>query len=205
MRLTPAQRSNFLPPTAWGYDLWRSHALSILSGQPFPLAREARLFLTLAQPRAGQHWLDAGTSTGFYAGLLAAQGCQVDAADLSAAMLAQATRKHPHHGIRWRQMNLETSSLPAATYDGITVGATLNETAHPALFLRELARLLRPGGQVWLMYVGQTGGLGQALLRRFGGLTFPDLAWIERQMPGLRTVHTARFGEVEFALLQKDA
>lgn len=201
-RLTPAQRTNFLPLTAWGYSWWRRRSLSLLSGQAFSPEREARLFLALCRPQAGESWLDAGTSTGFYAGVLAAQGCRVRAADLSAAMLRQARREQPSAQIVWEQVNLEAAGAgDSESYDGITVGATLNETAHPALFLAQLERRLRSGGQLWLMWAAPTGGALQGGLGRLGGLFFPDLTWVERHLPGCVLGDAFGVGGVQFARL----
>lgn len=198
--LTTAQRSNLSPLTARGYMAWRARSLTLLGAQPFSLGREAALFSALCRPRPGEAWLDAGTSAGFYAGLLARAGCRVLAADLSAPMLAEGARREPHPGIDWLLTNLEASGLPDASFDGVTVGATLNETRDPARFLAELARLTRPGGQLWLMYVGRTGGPLQRMLSQpaFGGLTFPDPAWLARQLPGCVRTDGLRVGVVTF-------
>lgn len=202
--LTRAQLSNLAPLTARGYMLWRAQSLTLLSGQPFGLEREKRLFLRECRPRAGERWLDAGTSAGFYAGVLAAQGCEVLAADLSPAMLREGQRREASPHIDWALTNLEDSGLPDASFGGVTVGATLNETHDPARFLRELARVLRPGGQLWLMYVARTGGPGQALLRALGGLDFFDPAWTARQVPGLRRQMAFRSGSVQFEHFLKE-
>lgn len=183
--------------------LWRAQSVALLSGQPFGLGREARLFLGLCQPQPGQVWLDAGTSAGFYAGVLARAGCRVDAADLSPAMLREGKRRESSPLIAWREVNLEDSGWPDARYDGVVVGATLNETHDPARFLAELARLLRPGGTLWLMFVRPSGGPGQQALSALGGLNFPDLAWVGSHLPGLVLVHAAPFGLVQFAQFQK--
>ncbi|WQE93674.1 class I SAM-dependent methyltransferase [Deinococcus sp. AB2017081] len=198
--MTVAQRSNLSPMTARAYTAWRRRSLSLLAGQPFDLAREERLFLTQCAPQRGGWWLDAGTSTGFYAEVLARAGCRVLAADLSPAMLAEAARQHPHPGIDWAALNVEDSALPDASFDGVTVGATLNETHDPARFLRGVARVLRPGGQVWLMYLRRTGGPVQGVLAHpaAGGLTFPDPAWVARQLPGLHLAHGLTVGAVRF-------
>lgn len=203
LRLTPAQRSNFVPLTALGYAWWRARSLSLLSGQRFGLAREAALFVSLCRPQPGQRWLDAGTSTGFYAGVLAAHGCEVVAADLSADMLAQGQRRERSPLIEWQQVNLEVSGWPDAAFDGVAVGATLNETARPDVFLHEMARLLRPGAPLWLMYAAPSGGFVQRLLGKLGSLTFPDLAWVERQLHGLTLEHAYRVSGVQFALFRK--
>lgn len=198
--LTLAQRSNTLELTARGYALWRAQSLGLLSGAPFGLDREARLFRGLCQPQSGQDWLDAGTSAGFYAGLLADDGCRVLAADLSAPMLREGQRREPSANIDWALLNLENSGLPDASFDGVSVGATLNETHDPARFLAELERVLRPGGQLWLMYVPRTGGPLQRLLSApaLGGLNFPDPAWVARQLPGMHLTDGLGTGAVRF-------
>lgn len=198
--LTAAQRSNLWPLTAWGYAAWRERSLTALSGQAFPPAREAALFRALCRPQPGELWLDAGTSAGFYAGVLARAGCRVLAADLSAPMLAQARRRQEHPNIDWHLTNLEASGLPDGSFDGVTVGATLNETRDPACFLAELQRLTRPGGQLWLMYLGRTGGPLQRVLSLpvLGGLTFPDPAWVAQQLPGWSRTDGLRTGPVVF-------
>ena len=200
-RLTLAQRSNFVPPVALGYSLWRAQSLTLLSGQPFALRREAALFLRQARPQAGRRWLDIGTSAGFYAALLAQAGAEVVAADLSPAMLREAARRTAGLGISFVKANAEALPLPwAAQFDGVTIGATLNETHSPARLLSEAARVLRPGGGLWLMYLLDTAGPLQRLLTRpaFGGLTFPSPAWVGAQLPGCPLVMGVQYGAVRF-------
>jgi len=202
-----AQRSNLLPLTARGYSAWRRVSLGLLAAQPFSLEREAALFLNLCRPVPGEWWLDAGTSAGFYAGLLAGQGCRVLAADLSPAMLREGARQHPDPAIDWADLNIERSDLPDDSFDGATVGATLNETHDPARFLRELARVLRPGGQLWLMYLQRTAGPLQSLLERgaLGGLNFPDPLWVGRHLPGCVLTDGLSTGAVRFERYVKGA
>ncbi|MDO4263270.1 MAG: class I SAM-dependent methyltransferase [Deinococcus sp.] len=199
--LTLAQCSNVLPPVAWGYRWWRAASLTLLSGQAFSLRREAALFLGHARPQAGDRWLDIGTSSGFYAGVLAAQGCRVTATDLSPAMLREARRRVPSPAVNWALQNSETL-LPewAGRFDGVTIGATLNETADPAALLRSAAAALRPGGGLWLMYLRETGGPSQRRLSSplLGGLTFPRPDWVAAQVPGCPLVMAAQFGAVRF-------
>lgn len=206
--LTTAQRSNTLALTAAGYHAWRTHSLSLLTGQPFSLEREAQLFLGLCRPVAGQRWLDVGTSTGFYAEVLARAGCGVLACDLSDPMLQAAharLRRDRAAGhlapevlgqITWAQLNMEAGGLPDADFDGVTVGATLNETHDPLRLLAECERVLRPGGTLWLMYILASGGPLQRLLGMgpAGGLSFPDPAEVARALPGCQRVDALSVG-----------
>lgn len=165
-----AQRSNGWRLTAWGYSVWRARSLRLL-GAAVALPAEARLFTAVCRPQG--HWLDVGCSHGFYAGAALRAGARASACDLSPAMLREARRRVP--GAHLLLLDAERSGLPAHSFDGVTVGATLNETASPPALLRECWRLLRPGGQLWLMYLRRSGGPAQALLGATG-LTFPDRA-----------------------------
>lgn len=196
--LTPAQRSNLLEFTARGYAAWRIRSLSLLSGGPLELQREAEYFLARCRPAAGQQWLDVGTSAGFYAGVLARAGSQVLACDLSPAMLREAARRERHPNIRYALLNAEASALPSESYDGVTIGATLNETAHPARLLGEAQRLLRPGGQLWIMGLARDGGAAQSALTRLGGLTFPDEPQLDSWVPQLQCLGGWRRANVMF-------
>ncbi|ULH16444.1 class I SAM-dependent methyltransferase [Deinococcus sp. KNUC1210] len=207
---TPAQRSNLFPLTAAGYMSWRAHSLSLLSGTAFDLTQEAALFRALCRPAAGQRWLDVGTSAGYYAALLAESGAHVLACDLSPAMLRVAQRRlrklFPDlKGIDWALLNGEQTGLPRHSFDGVTIGATLNETSSPAAMLREAAALLKPGGQLWLMYLGRNGGLGQRALTRLGGLTFLDPAELGAHLPELERRDLRRVREVVFERWVKES
>ena len=206
-RWTLAQRSNLSRLVALGYPWWRARSLTWLTGTPLGLAREARLFTHHCQPRPGERWLDAGSSAGFYAGLLAKSGCEVLAADLSPAMLDVARARVHNPRVVWARLNVEASGMPDHDFDGVAVGATLNETADPARFLAECARLLRPGGQLWLMYLTRTGGPLQGLLERpeAGGLTFPDPAQVARWLRPLERRTAFSVGPVRFERFVKAA
>ncbi len=195
---TPAQRSNLLTLTALGYQSWREQALTLLTGRPLPLSREAAYFGALCRPQAGQAWLDIGTSSGFYAGVLARAGARVLACDISPAMLKVAARRETSPLIQYALLDAERSGLPDESFDGVTIGATLNETARPRQMLAEAARLLRPGGQLWLMTLARDGSGLQAALGRFGGLSFPDEAQLDAWVPQLTAAGSWRRANVLF-------
>jgi SAM-dependent methyltransferase len=123
---------------------WYEHLYDVLHGL---LAR------TLAPPAVGAvrpgRALDAGCGTGLQAGLLERLGWQVHGIDLAAALLARARS-------RLAAPRLARGDLQALPYaDGVfdvavCCGSTLSFVPDPAAALRELARVLRPGGRLLL-------------------------------------------------------
>jgi 2-polyprenyl-3-methyl-5-hydroxy-6-metoxy-1,4-benzoquinol methylase len=184
-QLTLAQQSNLWPITAKLYDAWRVRSLSLLTGEAFGLAREFDLLLEWLKPQPGQQWLDVGTSTGNYARVLADAGTKVTAIDLSSSMLEQAVlhtdRATAAQQLIYDQIIFELANAEALPYAdhsfaGVVLGATLNEFADTSLGLRECARVLAPGGQMFLMYLCQaptaSGRWGQRLFA-LAGIRFP--------------------------------
>ncbi len=120
-----------------------------------------RAFPLLAKERAaflrhlhGRRVLDAGCGTGFYARLLAEEGLEVVALDLSAAMLRQAQALGLRRLVRGDLLALP---FPQAAFDGIFASASLVHLPR-ALFrpaLQELHRLLADGGILYLSLKGR--------------------------------------------------
>jgi MPBQ/MSBQ methyltransferase len=90
--------------------------------------------------------LDAGCGTGFQTAILLAQGYQTSGLDLSAAMLHVACHRHP--AARFMRGNLETLPCRDSAFDVVvSCGSTLSFLERPSLALREIGRVLRPGGR----------------------------------------------------------
>lgn len=90
---------------------------------------------------------DIGTGTGFVAAGLAPRAVNVYGFDASAEMLAVAARnleKFPN--VELRQAPGDSIPLPDATLDGVFANMYLHHAPDPAAAIREMARLLRPGG-----------------------------------------------------------
>src|SRR5688572_10377391 len=101
--------------------------------------------------RPGTSAADVGAGTGFLAEGLLARGVRVVAVDRSPAMLAELGRKlGEEHGERLALRAGEAAALPFA--DGEMDYAFANMFLHhgedPAAAIRELARIVRSGGQV---------------------------------------------------------
>lgn len=174
--LGPAAAVNLWSLTAWGYEAWRARALSLLSGRPFPLGEELGRMRASLEPVGGGVFLDLGTATGLYArALLQAGAARVYALDLSPAMLRAARRRaRGLGGLVPLLARAEALPLRAASLDGVAVGGSWNEFAEPEAVALEVARVLRPGGRLWLVFTHRS---GSPLQRAFGraGLRFPRL------------------------------
>jgi ubiquinone/menaquinone biosynthesis methyltransferase len=102
-----------------------------------------------AAPRDGDVYLDVATGTGLVARELRARSaCRVVGIDLTREMLAAADRSD---GIRFVQGRAEQLPFPDARFDGLTVTYLLRYVDDPAATLRELARVVRPGGRIAML------------------------------------------------------
>jgi demethylmenaquinone methyltransferase/2-methoxy-6-polyprenyl-1,4-benzoquinol methylase len=107
--------------------------------------------------------LDVATGTGAVAAeLLRQKGCAVVGIDQSPEMLAEA---HRRYGDRVELVEGRAEELPFADarFDGLTFTYLLRYVEDPAATLRELARVVRPGGTIASLEFGVPGGLARPL------------------------------------------
>lgn len=185
---TLAQSSNFLPITAQLYDLWRERSLSLLTRENFSLEREFALLTEWIQPQTNQTFLDVGTSTGNYARVLARSGGMVTAIDISKHMLEKATARGNNQNIVYEQANVEYLPYPDSSFDGIVVGASLNEFHNTTRALEQMARVLKPDGKLFMMYLCESDtGFGRLVQAPFklSGVRFPNRQQVAQTLQGL--------------------
>ena len=92
--------------------------------------------------------LDVATGTGAVAReLLAQKGCTVVGFDQSAEMLAEARRRLPSD-VKLFEGTADALPFPDAAFDGLTFTYLLRYVPDPAATLKELARVVRPGGTI---------------------------------------------------------
>lgn len=98
--------------------------------------------------KAGR-WLDAGCSAGTYVRLLAAHGAEVIGADYSLPSLHKAADRLGDQAVLTAS---DVRALPfaAASFDGALCFGVMQALADPRPALRELCRVVRPGGEVWI-------------------------------------------------------
>ncbi len=92
--------------------------------------------------------LDVATGTGAVASeLLEQSGCTVVGLDQSPEMLAEARRRLPT-SVTLVEGRAEQLPFPDAAFDALTFTYLLRYVTDPAATLRELARVVRPGGTI---------------------------------------------------------
>ena len=167
--------------------------------------RWQRRFLALVAPAEGERCLDLATGTGDLAIMMAQvqPGMHVVGLDLSREMLAVAERKIASVGLAGRVYVVEGNALalpfPDASFDLVTCGFGLRNFPDLPQALREMRRVLRPGGRALSLEVSRpTNGLTffgfklffyglVPLLGRLVGRAGAAYAWLpesHRRFPG---------------------
>jgi SAM-dependent methyltransferase len=102
--------------------------------------------LDAARVTTGTRLLDAGCGAGLLALLASLRGAQVSALDASPELLAIARKRVP--AAELREGDLEALPFADASFDAVTAVNTVFYAADMAAALRELVRVVRPGGRV---------------------------------------------------------
>jgi demethylmenaquinone methyltransferase / 2-methoxy-6-polyprenyl-1,4-benzoquinol methylase len=136
-----------------------------------------RRLAAAAAVRSGDRVLDAACGTGdlAIADLKAGAG-EVTGLDFSAKMLERARTKHA--AIEWVQGDMLALPFADETFDAATVGFGVRNVENLELGLRELRRVLRPGGRLAILEITQPRGA----MRPFYSL------WFDRIVPVLGKV-----------------
>ena len=140
-----------------------------------------RRFAAESAVRRGDRVLDAACGTGDLAlADLKAGAAKVTGIDFSAAMLARARRKTGARkdALEWVEGDMLALPFADGTFDAATVGFGVRNVADLELGLRELRRVLRPGGRLAILEITQPRGA----LRPFFSL------WFDRVVPALGKV-----------------
>lgn len=121
--------------------------------------------------KPGDRVLDACCGTGDLALAAARAGGRVTGVDFSEAMLERARRKS--NAIDWARADVLSLPCEDASFDAVTVGFGIRNVADLEAGLRELARVLRPGGRLGCLELTRPGGM----LRSFFAV------WFDRVIP----------------------
>lgn len=186
-------------PTTPDFDELAGHYDALIDW-PRRLARETSMYRKLFEDRHVQRVVDLGCGTGHHAAMFHSWGLEVEAWDISSAMLDRCRRIHGEpDGLHWRERSFQDAPPEGGAFDAaVCVGNSLALAEDlPAVqaSLRGMVRMVRSGGvgviqvvNVWAMAEGPTawqkvrrldcGGEAQVLLKglhRQGGRGFVDI------------------------------
>jgi 2-polyprenyl-3-methyl-5-hydroxy-6-metoxy-1,4-benzoquinol methylase len=146
------------------YRTWRESSLGAITEEI-----EQALIWRMAGPLAGLRLLDVGCGDGAYAVAAAQRGALVRGVDASPEMIAAARRRAAEQDA-WIDLQLANATqLPFAdgSFDVVLAVTVLCFVADASTALREMARVLAPGGR---LVMGELGGWSAwAVLRRLRG------------------------------------
>ena len=171
-----------------------------------------RRFLVARLPTDRGHVLDVATGTGLVAEALVARGFGVTGLDQSVEMLALARKRF---GDRVQLVEASADALPFsdASFDHLTFTYLLRYVDDPAGTMRELARVVRPGGTVAMLEFGVPSGVWRPLWDLWVGVGLPfagrlvSPGWHEVGRflgPSIRAFHAA-YPEPALRALWRDA
>jgi demethylmenaquinone methyltransferase/2-methoxy-6-polyprenyl-1,4-benzoquinol methylase len=164
----------------------------------------------------GDRVLDAACGTGDLAIADRKAGAvQVTGLDFSERMLERARRKAPE--VEWVQGDMLALPFDDASFDAATVGFGVRNVADLELSLRELRRVLRPGGRVAILEITQPRGVLRPFFSLWfdrvvpllgkllpGGAAYTYLPASVKRFPGAEELgelmRSAGFGDVQFRL-----
>ncbi len=137
------------------------------------LDRRWRRVAAEAVVRPGDRVLDACCGTGDLALACERAGGQVVGLDFSAEMLERARRKS--RSIAWVEGDLLSLPFDDGAFDVATVGFGVRNVADLERGLRELRRVLKPGGRLAILEITRPRGPAGALFRLWLELLVPPL------------------------------
>ena len=180
------------------------------------LDRHWRRDAARAVVRPGDRVLDACCGTGDLALAAEREGGRVTGLDFSPAMLERAQRKS--WTVDWVEGDLLALPFEDGSFDVVTVGFGIRNVLDLEAALRELVRVLRPGGRFACLEITQPAGLLRPFFRVWfdrvvpllgravpGGAAYTYLPASVRRFPGPADLggafERAGFADVEWQLL----
>lgn len=153
----------------------------------FGLHRLWKAFVvTIARVRAGEQVLDIASGTGDLARALARRAGptgRVCMTDINGAMLAQGRARSHDAGLLLpaAQCDAERLPFPDAAFDCVTVGFGLRNMTRKEIALGEMARVLRPGGRLFVLEFSR---VRKALAPLYDQYAFKVLPWLGARVAG---------------------
>jgi len=131
-----------------------------------------RRYLVSRLPVDGGHVLDVATGTGLVAQALLRRGFRVTGLDQSPEMLARA-RERFEGRVELVEASAEDMPFADASFDHLTFTYLLRYVDDPLATMRELARVVRPGGTLAMLEFGLPRGLVRPAWDAWVGVGLP--------------------------------
>lgn len=97
-------------------------------------------------PRPGERVLDVAAGTGKSSAAIAKSGAEVIALDFSPGMIEVGRKKHPD--LEFVEGDATKLPFAAGEFDAVTISFGLRNVSKPQKALKEMFRVLRPGGRI---------------------------------------------------------
>lgn len=132
-----------------------------------PWHRQVKLRLDPARDLAGTRVLEIGCGRGGFACWLASQPqhrpTKIIAADFAETAISKGRQFAANQGlteITWKVCDIQNITYPDASFDTVISCETIEHVPDPQRALRELARVLKPGGRLFLTTPNYLGTMG---------------------------------------------
>jgi SAM-dependent methyltransferase len=160
---------------AYERDLWAGRAAAYERGFARLTAHTIAPLLDAARVGPGSRVLDLGTGPGFVSAEAVRRGARVSAVDADPQMAETAARNVPEADVRVAVL----PDLPHEdeTFEAVVGNFVINHVGDPAVTLKELRRVLRPGGRLALTCWTMPGSGVLAIVRSAMeevGVAWPD-------------------------------
>ena len=190
----------------------------------------ARLFTDAANPFEelmaierlhGKRVLEIGCGMGFHSEILARAGADVTAIDLSPTSVAATKTRFEQKKLSAdvRQMDAEVLAFPAGHFDTVWSWGVIHHSSRTGRVVREIERVLRPGGEARIMVYNLEGMPAYVtlatryLLGFWRGKSLDELLWQSTDgftarfysKDGFKDLLATAFADVELAVLGQDA
>ncbi len=130
----------------------------------------------------GSRLLDVGCGTGEYTREFAEIYNEVDGIDIELDRLAIFEADHPDN-VAVKAMSITDAEYADSSFDAVTMIEVLEHLADIPASMREIARILRPAGALYLTTPNRWWPFEQHGVpigsKRYGGYLFPGLTWVK--------------------------
>jgi 2-polyprenyl-3-methyl-5-hydroxy-6-metoxy-1,4-benzoquinol methylase len=162
---------------AWNWELNRFQSMTLKEQHPNPLVRwkeqhRRRGFLRMVDARPGEIVADVGCESGYMAEHLVARGCRVICVDVDPVLLELARQRIGPERAEYVVSDVQAIQLPDASVDVAIASEILEHLPSPDVGLRELVRITRPGGRIFLSVPNEPLVLAVKRMLRMTRLTF---------------------------------